>query len=130
MRTFKRDNWTNEQILKFLDDQKIVRGDGVECNYCKKHNVIVDDVISFVKDQGRCNDYTWTNDKIFSLLDSLQLKEDSDYAASYNDVIDDVKDFFYDFTRPIEEMGAMGYCEEEDIVYHIGHIPGEMMAKQ
>jgi hypothetical protein len=77
MRTFKRDNWTNEQILKFLDGQKITRGDGVECDYCKQHN----------------------------------------------DVIDDVKDFFYDFTRPVEEFGAMGYCEAEDLVYHIGQLP-------
>lgn len=83
MRTFKRDNWTNEQILKFLDGQKIVRGDGVECDYCKEHN----------------------------------------------GVIEDVKAFFYDFTRPIEEFGAMGYCVEEDIIYHIGAIPDEM-AKQ
>lgn len=81
MRTFKRDNWTNEQIIKFLDGQKIVRGDGVEKDYCKEHNA----------------------------------------------VIDDVKSFFYDFTRPVEEFGAMGYCVEEDMVYHIGGIPEEFV---
>ena len=123
MRTFKRDNWTNEQIIKFLDGQKIIRGDGVECDYCKKHNVVVDDVISFVKDTGRCNDYAWTNDEVFNLLGSLQLKEDSDYAARYNDTINDIICYFYDFTRPVEEMGAMGYCEAEDLVYHIGQLP-------
>jgi hypothetical protein len=83
MRTFKRDNWTNEQIIKFLDGQKIVNGDGIETDSCKEHNA----------------------------------------------VIDNVKAFFYDFTRPIEEFGAMGYCVEEDIIYHIGGIPEEF-AKQ
>jgi hypothetical protein len=79
MRTFKRDNWTNEQIIKFLDGQKIVRGDGIETDYCNDHNA----------------------------------------------VIEDVKAFFYDFMRPVEEFGAMGYCAEEDMVYHIGGVPEE-----
>lgn len=77
MKTFKRDNWTNEQILHFLDGQKIVDGNGVETEHCKGHNA----------------------------------------------VIEEVKAFFYDFTRPTSEMGAMGYCEEEDMLYHIGEIP-------
>jgi hypothetical protein len=83
MRTFKRDNWSNKQILKFLDGQKIVRGDGVECEHCQQHN----------------------------------------------SVIDDVKSFFFHFELPEEEFGAMGYCEEEDVVYHIGEIPEEMRIK-
>jgi len=126
MRTFKRDNWTNEQVINFINGQKIIRGDGIECDYCKKHNVVVDDVISFVKDTGRCNDYAWTNDEVFNLLGSLQLKEDSDYAARYNGTINDIICYFYDFTIPVEEFGAMGYCVEEDMVCHIGAIPDEM----
>ncbi len=77
MRTFQRTNWSNEQILHFLDGQKIVNGAGEVDNYCQDHN----------------------------------------------DVIDDIKDFFYDFMRPETEFGAMGYCVEEDMVYHIGALP-------
>lgn len=77
-RTFQRTNWSNEQILKFLDGEcKICRGDGSVDEYCQNHN----------------------------------------------DVIDNVKDFFYDFMRPETEFGAMGYCVEEDTVYHIGGLP-------
>lgn len=76
-RTFQRTSWSNEQILHFLDGQKMCRGEGTVDNYCQDHN----------------------------------------------DVIDDIKDFFYDFMRPIEEFGAMGYCVEEDMVYHIGGLP-------
>lgn len=82
MKTFQRDNWTNEQILKFLEGQKLVNGVGVVDNYCQDHN----------------------------------------------DVIDDIKDFFYDFIRPQEEFGAMGYCVEEDTVYHIGGLPESIRA--
>lgn len=77
MRTFQRTNWSNEQILKFLDGQKLVNGNGEVDNYCQDHN----------------------------------------------DTVDDIKDFFYDFMRPQEEFGAMGYCAEEDTVYHIGGLP-------
>ena len=70
-------NWSNEQILHFLDGQKIVNGAGEVDNYCQDHN----------------------------------------------DVIDDIKDLFYDFMRPETEFGAMGYCVEEDQIYHIGGLP-------
>lgn len=76
-KTFQRTNWSNEQILKFLDGQKIYRGDGVVDNYCQDHN----------------------------------------------DVVDDIKEFFRGFTIPKEEFGAMGYCVEEDTIYHIGELP-------
>lgn len=122
MTKFKRDNWTYEQICSFMQGQKIVRGDGVECEFCKKNNVIVDDVASFVPKGA-----SMTNAEIFELLDSLQMtKGDAEWMKKYNEVLDDIKSFFYDFTRPIEEFGAMGYCEEEDMVYHIGGIPDEM----
>ena len=77
MRIFQRTNWSNEQILHFLDGQKIVNGAGEVDNYCQDHN----------------------------------------------DVIDDIKDLFYDFMRPETEFGAMGYCVEEDQIYHIGGLP-------
>jgi hypothetical protein len=78
MKTFQRTNWSNEQILKFLDGEcKVCRGDGSVDEYCQKHN----------------------------------------------DVIDEVKSFFSDFMIPPEEFGAMGYCVEEDMVYHIGGLP-------
>jgi hypothetical protein len=110
-----------------MQGQKIVRGDGVECDYCKKHNIVVDDIISFVKDQGHSANYAWTNEWLFELLDGLKMfKGDVEFVEYYNGVIDDVKDFFYDFTRPIEEFGAIGYCVEEDMIYHIGAIPEEM----
>lgn len=81
-KTFQRTNWSNEQVVKFLDGQKICRGDGRVDEYCQKHN----------------------------------------------DVIDDVKEFFRGFTVPEEEFGAMGYCVEEDMVYHIGGLPEPLRA--
>ena len=128
MRAFKRDNWTIDQVVHFMNDQKIVRGDGDECDYCKKHNIIIDDIVSFVETQGRPADDAWTNAEVFSLLESLRLKENPDCTVTtrYNGVIDDVQAYFYDFMRPVEEFGAMGYCEEEDIIHHIGGIPEEM----
>lgn len=78
-RTFKRTNWTTEEIIELIKGKKITRGDGVECDYCKQHN----------------------------------------------DVIDDVVDYFYDFIRPETEFGALGMCNEDGVVYHIGSIPEE-----
>ena len=123
MRKFKRDNWTNDQVLMFIDGQKIVRGDGTECDYCKSHNMIIDDIKSFVTEKE-----SRTNEEVFALLDGLRLvfnegETISDMATKYNNAIDDVADYFYDFTRPVEEFGAMGYFEEEGAVFHIGKIP-------
>jgi hypothetical protein len=129
MRTFKRDNWTTKQILKFIDGQKIAQGSGIECDYSKSHNIVVDDVIYFIKDQGRCDDYVWTNDEVINLLSGMRLNDVLDYAAVYNDTIGDIICYFYDFTRPVEEFGAVGYCVKEDMVYHIGGVPKEF-AKQ
>lgn len=33
MRTFQRTNWSNEQILRFLDGQKLVNGAGEVDNF-------------------------------------------------------------------------------------------------
>lgn len=76
-KTIQRTNWSNEQILHFLDGQKIVNGAGEVDEYCQK----------------------------------------------FNDVVDDIKEFFRGFTVPEEEFGAMGYCVEEDQIYHIGALP-------
>jgi hypothetical protein len=76
-RTFQRTNWSNEQILHFLDGQKIVNGAGEVDEHCQE----------------------------------------------FNDVVDDIKEFFRGFTVPKEEFGAMGYCVEEDQIYHIGGLP-------
>lgn len=50
MKTFQRTNWSNEQILKFLDGQKIVNGEGVVDNYCQGHNDTIDDIKDFFYD--------------------------------------------------------------------------------
>lgn len=83
-KTFQRTNWSNEQILHFLDGQKIVNGAGEVDEHCQE----------------------------------------------FNDVVDDIKEFFRGFTVSEEEFGAMGYCVEEDAVYHIGALPeGEPIKK-
>lgn len=50
MKTYQRTNWSNEQILKFLDGQKICCGDGTVDNYCQAHNSVIDDVKDFFSD--------------------------------------------------------------------------------
>ena len=79
MRTFKRTNWTTEEVIELIEGQKIVRGDGVECDYCKHHNEAIDVVV----------------------------------------------DYFYDFIRPLTEFGALGKCNEDGGIYHIGGVPEE-----
>ena len=79
MKTYKRSNWSTEEIIELIKGQKIIRGDGVECDHCKQHNGVIDDVV----------------------------------------------DYFYDFIRPLTEFGALGMCNEDGNVYHIGGIPEE-----
>lgn len=79
MITFKRTNWTTEEVIDLIKGQKIVNSDGEEDEYCKQHNEVVD------------------------------------YIA----------DHFYDFIRPVTEFGAMGVCNEDGAIYHIGGIPEE-----
>ncbi len=50
MKTFQRTNWSNEQILKFLDGQKLVNGNGEVDNYCQDHNDTIDDIKDFFYD--------------------------------------------------------------------------------
>lgn len=83
--------------------------------------MIIDDIVSFVPEEANV-----TNDQILKFLDSIKMtKGDAEFMAKYNGVVDDIKCFFYDFAMPVEEFGAMGYCEEEDVVYYIGAIPEE-----
>ena len=77
--TFKRTNWTTDEVIEIIKGQKIAQDDGTECDYCKR----------------------------------------------YNDVIDDLVDYFYDFKRPLVEFGCLGQCNEDNMVYHIGGIPEE-----
>lgn len=65
----------------------------------------------------------WSNEQIIKFLRGQKLNETFNKHYSHNDAIDDLIDFFYDFERPETEFGAMGYCVEEDMVYHIGGLP-------
>jgi len=73
----KRDNWTNEEVLKLLEQNRMLSKPSWWCE--KEHE-------------------------------------------AYNEAIDTLSELFHDFTRPLEEMGAMGYNPEEDMVYHVGAI--------
>ena len=50
MKTFKRTNWTTEQVIELIKGQKIIRGDGAECDHCKQHNAVIDDVVDYFYD--------------------------------------------------------------------------------
>lgn len=78
-RTFKRTNWTTEEVIELIQGQKIVNGNGEEDERCKQ----------------------------------------------YNQVVDEIADYFYDFVRPVTEFGAMGLCNEDAQIYHIGGVPEE-----
>ena len=78
-RTFKRTNWSIEEVIELIQGQKIVNGNGEEDERCKQ----------------------------------------------YNQVVDEISDYFYDFVRPVTEFGAMGLCNEDGGTYHIGGMPKE-----
>lgn len=44
MNTFKRTNWTTEEVIELIKGQKIVNSDGEEYEYCKQHNEVVDHI--------------------------------------------------------------------------------------
>lgn len=66
MHTYKRSNWTTQEIIELIKGQKITRGDGIECNHCKQHNGVIDDVADYFYDfirpleetgcLGKCNE--------------------------------------------------------------------------
>lgn len=69
----------------------------------------------------------WTTEEVINLISSQKIVngnwEEDDHCKAHNSVVDDIVDFFYDFIRQEDEMGAMAYCEETGEVYHIGQIP-------
>ena len=78
-KNLKRNNWTNEEVIKILEGSKICLVDG-----------------SLPK---------------------------TGFASTYNEGIQHLIHTFEDFMRPAEEMGAMAYEPEEDMIYHIGKVP-------
>ena len=66
MNTYKRSNWSTEEVIELIKGQKILRGDGTECDYCKQHNGVIDDVVDYFYDfirpleefgcLGKCNE--------------------------------------------------------------------------
>ena len=74
MRTFKRDNWTNKEVMAFLQD-------------------------------------------------CMLSPEDSQKFANPNFALENAIEVFEDFDRPLDEFGAMGFCVEENQIFHIGPIP-------
>jgi hypothetical protein len=49
--------------------------------------------------------------------------EDSQKFANPNFGLENAIDVFADFDRPLDEFGAMGFCVEENQIFHIGPIP-------
>jgi len=76
----------------------------------KRDNFTVDEIIDLINDR-LCIDEVGNEPHI--------LKE-------YNDAVRSVADMFYDFQRPVEEMGAMAYDIDTKLLVHVGHIPDEM----
>lgn len=78
----------------------------------------------------------FTVDEIINLINGLMLIDGDGkeiqvdgkeiQVESYNDGIRSVADMFYDFRRPLEEMGAMAYDVDSKFVVHVGYIPDEM----
>jgi len=68
----------------------------------------------------------WSNKEVLKLLERFRMTDEkpdwfsADEMDAYNEAIDDAKDMFFDFMRPLEEPGAMGYNAEEDMIYHVG----------
>jgi len=70
----------------------------------------------------------WTTEEVMKILKGCKIcdgegKATSKFCVDHNAAIDDAIDAFFDFTRPLDEMGAMAYCPEEDMIYHVGAIP-------
>ena len=72
----------------------------------------------------------WTTEEVIKILQGIKIVDSngdasSQFCTDHNDAIDDAICTFYDFIRPQEEFGAMAYCVEENMTYHIGTIPEE-----
>ena len=54
MREFKRDNWTNEEVIKFLQGEKFIPlGKQQTAEWMEHHNTAVDDCIEIFRDFQR-----------------------------------------------------------------------------
>ena len=80
MKNLKRDNWTNDEVIKIIKGCKLVRN----------------------KNKG---------------------EEESKLVKDHNFGIDSALSNFYSFQADPKEFGALAYCPEEDMIYHIGDIP-------
>ena len=75
----------------------------------------------------------WTTEEVMLILKDCMItprkRSDPDYvdeyAEAYNDGVQAAVEHFFDYTRPQEEFGAMAYCVEENMTWHIGTIPEE-----
>ena len=48
-RTFKRTNWSIEEVIELIQGQKIVNGNGEEDERCKQYNAVVDEIADMLK---------------------------------------------------------------------------------
>lgn len=69
----------------------------------------------------------WTTEEVMKIVEGCKIVQIegkySERIEEYNMVIDNVINQFYDFQRPLDDFGAMAYCPEEDMIYHVGSIP-------
>lgn len=73
----------------------------------------------------------WTTQEVIDIASGMQLvtgmsdPDHDQYMQAYNAGVAAVVDAFYDFQRPLSEMGAMAYSREDKTIVHVGHIPEE-----
>lgn len=76
----------------------------------------------------------WTTQEVIDLIEGQILVdgngEESESVKDINDGVRQAAEIFYDFLRPVEEMGAMAYEVNEKIVYHVGQIPEELLNRE
>lgn len=69
----------------------------------------------------------WTTEEVMELIRGQKLQDlegcEPVSVKEHNDACENLAQFFYDFIRPVEEMGAMAYCTDDKTVYHIGAVP-------
>lgn len=71
----------------------------------------------------------WTNEEVIKILNGIKICEIDENGdpilctGPFNAGINSAIYQFQDFIRPIEQPGAMAYCPEEDMIYHIGEKP-------
>jgi hypothetical protein len=65
----------------------------------------------------------WTNQEVIDIIEGHIVSDKSTYAQEHNEGVSVCAEAFYDFTRPLEEFGAMGYDPENKQIVHIGALP-------